>query len=44
MLTLSKMTSPDSLYLTEGGLSWLYWLYFTGRTAWNVRVYLILKN
>jgi len=34
-LALSKITSPDSLYVSEGGLSWMYLLYFTGRTAWN---------
>jgi len=34
-LTLSKITSPDSLYITNGGTSWIYLLYFTGRTAWN---------
>lgn len=34
-LALSKITSPDSLYVMEGGTSWIYLLYFTGRTAWN---------
>jgi len=34
-LALSKMTSPGSLYITEGGMSWIYLLYFSGRTAWN---------
>ncbi len=34
-LRLSKITSPDSLYITEGGIPWIYLLYFTGRTAWN---------
>jgi len=34
-IALSKMTSPESLYITEGGTSWIYLLYFTGRTAWN---------
>ena len=34
-LALSKITSPDSLYVSEGGMSWMYLLYFTGRTAWN---------
>ena len=34
-LTLSKITPPDTLYITEGGMSWIYLLYFTGRTAWN---------
>jgi hypothetical protein len=33
-LTLSRITSPNSLYITEGGMSWMYLLYFTGRTAW----------
>ena len=36
-LRLSKITSPQSLYLTGGGLSWIYLLYFTGRTAFNAR-------
>jgi hypothetical protein len=39
MLTLSKITSPQSLYLTGGGLSWIYILYFTGRTAWNAHTF-----
>jgi len=34
-LTLSKITPSDSLYITEGGMAWLYLLYFAGRTAWN---------
>jgi len=34
-LALSKITSPDSLYISEGGMFWIYILYFTGRTAWN---------
>jgi hypothetical protein len=34
-LTLSRITSPDSLYITEGGMSWMYLLYFTGRAAWS---------
>lgn len=34
-LDLSKTTSPDSLYVAENSLSWIYLLYFTGRTAWN---------
>jgi cadmium resistance protein CadD (predicted permease) len=34
-LTLSRIAPPDSLYITESGTSWMYLLYFTGRTAWN---------
>ena len=34
-LSLSRMTPPQSLYLTRGGPLWIYLLYFTGRTAWN---------
>ena len=34
-LSLSKISSPNSLYITSGGLPWIYLLYFTGRTAWN---------
>ncbi len=36
-LTLSRITSENSLYVTGGGLTWIYLLYFTGRTAWNGR-------
>ena len=36
-LTLSKTTPPNSLYITEGSLSWIYLLYFTGRSAWYAR-------
>jgi len=38
-LTLSRISNPDSLYISEGGLSWIYLLYFTGRKAWNARVF-----
>ena len=34
-LSLSKISPPDSLYITPGGLPWIYLLYFTGRTAWD---------
>ncbi len=34
-IMLSKMTPPNSVYVTNGGLLWIYLLYFTGRTAWN---------
>ncbi len=34
-LSLSKRSPPRSLYITQGGLSWIYLLYFMGRTAWN---------
>jgi len=37
VLTLSRMTPPNSLYITTGGLPWIYLLYFTGRTAWNAK-------
>jgi hypothetical protein len=33
-LTLSKTTAPNSLYIAESSLSWIYLLYFTGRSAW----------
>lgn len=33
---LRAVTPEDSLYLTPGGLTWIYLLYFTGRSAWNV--------
>lgn len=36
-LALTRISSPDSLYITEGGVPWMYLLYFTGRTAWNRR-------
>ena len=34
---LSQLTPATSLYLTTGGTPWIYLLYFTGRTAWNIR-------
>lgn len=34
-LELSRMTPRTSLYLTDGGLLWMYLLYFTGRSALN---------
>lgn len=34
---LAKVTPERSIYLTEGGLPWIYMLYFTGRSAWNVQ-------
>ncbi len=34
-ITLSKITPPNSLYITQGGPPWIYLLYFTGRFAWN---------
>jgi hypothetical protein len=36
-IALSKMTLPESLYLTGGGLPWIYVIYFAGRAAVNVR-------
>ncbi len=33
---VTAATPDNSIYLTEGGLTWIYLLYFTGRTAWNV--------
>ena len=38
-LSLSKITPPDSLYITHGGPPWIYLLYFTGRTAWNADLF-----
>ena len=38
-LSLSKISSPNSLYITPGGAPWIYLLYFTGRTAWNANTY-----
>ncbi len=37
-LTLSKISPPNSLYISQGGPSWIYLLYFTGRTAWNAHL------
>ncbi len=37
-LALARATPVHSLYLTPGGLSWMYLLYFTGRSAWNMRL------
>jgi hypothetical protein len=36
-VALARMTPDQSLYLTNGGLTWIYLLYFTGRSAWNVQ-------
>jgi hypothetical protein len=38
-LSLSKISPPNSLYITPGGAPWIYLLYFTGRTAWNANMY-----
>ena len=38
-LTLSKISPPNSLYITQGGPPWIYLLYFTGRTAWNANTF-----
>jgi hypothetical protein len=38
-LTLSKISPPNTLYITPGGAPWIYLLYFTGRTAWNANMY-----
>lgn len=37
-LALSKETPPHALYLTGGGDTWIYLLYFGGRSAWNVHL------
>jgi len=37
-ISLAKLTPENSLYLTEGGLPWIYLLYFTGRSGWNVHL------
>jgi hypothetical protein len=34
---LTQRTPEDSIYLTVGGIPWIYLLYFSGRTAWNLR-------
>jgi hypothetical protein len=33
---LTRATPEQSLYLTPGGLSYIYLLYFAGRSAWNL--------
>jgi hypothetical protein len=35
-----QKTPPNSLYLTTGGMPWIYLLYFSGRTAWNLRSFM----
>ncbi|MFA5974719.1 MAG: hypothetical protein WC859_00960 [Elusimicrobiota bacterium] len=35
-LALARGTPSDAFYLMEGGVPWIYLLYFTGRPAWNV--------
>ena len=37
-ISLAKLTPDNSLYLTEGGLPWIYLLYFTGRSGWNIHL------
>jgi hypothetical protein len=37
-LAVAKLTPSNSLYLTEGGLPWIYLLYFTGRSGWNIHL------
>jgi len=39
ILTLEAATPTNSLYLTAGGPRWIYLLYFTGRSAWNVQTF-----
>lgn len=34
-LQLARLTPEQSVYVTAGGLDWIYLLYFTGRSAWN---------
>jgi len=34
-LALAKITPAESVYLTAGGIPWIYLLYFTGRSGWN---------
>jgi hypothetical protein len=36
-LSLSRITPANSLYVANNSLTWLYLLYFTGRTAWYTR-------
>jgi len=36
-LQLVRLTPEQSVYLTGGGLPWIYLLYFTGRSAWNAK-------
>jgi len=35
-LELTNLTPANSLYLTTGGLEWIYLLYFFGRPAWDL--------
>jgi hypothetical protein len=37
-ITLAKTTPDHSLYMTSGGLMWIYMLYFTGRSTWNTHL------
>jgi hypothetical protein len=35
-MALARATPESSLYLTTGGTPWIYLLYFTGRSAWDL--------
>jgi hypothetical protein len=35
-LAVARSTPDQSLYLTTGGIRWIYLLYFTGRSAWDL--------
>jgi hypothetical protein len=35
-----EKTPSHSIYLTTGGMPWIYILYFSGRTAWNLRSFM----
>ncbi len=38
-LSLARRTPENSLYLTAGGSQWIYLLYFTGRSAWDLHAF-----
>jgi hypothetical protein len=38
-LALASVTPENSLYLTGGSSPWLYVLYFTGRSAWDLHAF-----
>jgi hypothetical protein len=39
IMDLTQATPDNSLYLTAGGSAWIYILYFTGRTAWDLHAF-----
>jgi len=39
-IDLANRTPSESIYLTIGGITWIYLLYFSGRTAWDLHSFM----